>query len=298
MRYIISLFLFLSFNCFASNEIIAVIGDDIITSHTLDYRYKIMLKERNYDPETISPQDKKQLKVQILQSLINERILRQEADKLQIKVTNEEMETAIKHIEKTQKIAPGSFRKEIKAQGLPIDVVLDQIKNTILWEKMMGELFVPKIEISIKEIYEFMDKFHPERVLVNFYFLETNKNNTKTLSDIHTNITNCEQINNTEISQYSKKKITTNRVNTTLKNVEAPEIQEVIISPNTRKSMIFESGNDSVAFALLCSKEYKVTPENLSHLRNLLKEKKAHLQLDQYIKKARQNKFIDIYNIE
>jgi hypothetical protein len=72
----------------------------------------------------------------------------------------------------------------------------------------------------------------------------------------------------------------------------------VIISPNTKKSVIFEAGSNSIEFALLCSKEYKVTPDNITHLRNLLKEKKAHLQLDQYIKKARQKRFIEIYNIE
>lgn len=299
MQYIFLVFLFISFNCFAANEIVAVVDNDIITSNTLAYRYKIMLKERKYDPKNISPQDAKQIKMQILQSLINEKILRQEAEKLNISVSDAEMSKAIQHIEKTQNLKSGSFKAGIKAQGLPIQIVLDQIKNTILWEKMMGELFVPKIEISTKEVYEFMDKFHPERTLVNFYLFETTKDNMQNLSDIQSSIKNCEQVKDKALlSKYAKNNIAIDRINTTLKDVDEPQIQETIIAPNINKSVIFESGANSVKFALLCSKEYRVTPDNISHLQNLLKEKKAHLQLDQHIKKRRQNKFIEIFNVE
>lgn len=299
MKYFFMFCLFVSLNCFAGNEIVAVVGNDIITSNTLAYRYKTMLKERKYDPKTISPEDAKQIKMQILQSLINEKILRQEAEKLNVTVSDEEINKAIQHIEKTQDLKHGTFKINIKAQGLPIQIVLDQIRNTILWEKMMGELFVPKIEISTKEVYEFMDKFHPERTLVNFYIFETNKDNMKNLSDVQNHIKNCEQLKDKALlSQYAKNNVSTDRINTTLKDVDEQQIQEIIIAPNTKKSVIFESGADSVKFALLCSKEYRVTPDNISHLRNLLKEKKAHLQLDQHIKKTRQNKFIEIFNVE
>ena len=297
MKYLLTFLLFTTFNCLASNEIIAVVDNDIITSNTLAYRYKIMLKERSYDPTTISKTDAKQLKMHILQSLINEKILRQEASKLDISVSDTELENAIKHLEKTQKIKPGTFRQEIKAQRLPIAVVLDQIRNTILWEKMMGELFVPKIEISTKEIYEFMDKFHPERTLVSFYTFETAKKNRKNLTETMNNIKGCEQVKDKTLSNYAKKDIITERFNTTLKDVDDTPIQEIVIAPNTNKSVIFESGPDNIKFAILCSKEYRITPEDISHLRNLLKEKKAHLQLDQYIKNTRHKKFIEIYSI-
>lgn len=90
---------------------------------------------------------------QILDNLITEKLINQEADKLKIKTTQEDIN---KELEAVKQTLPQGTNLEtaLKSQGMTMDDFLKQIKIKLQAEKILN----PKISITDAEIEEFASK--------------------------------------------------------------------------------------------------------------------------------------------
>lgn len=151
LTFLLTLF-FVSSSFAKSNvEIVAVVGDDAISTIDVKNRLNIAIVSSGLKgKEDIE----EKLRPQILQLLIDESLYAQEAKKLDIEATEEDMANAISALEERNNIKPGGFNNFLTKQGLSVEAVKEQLSAQILWNKIVGKKISPRVVITDRELDE------------------------------------------------------------------------------------------------------------------------------------------------
>lgn len=131
------------------HRIAAVVNDDIISAHDLQERLKFIIATSNL-PD--GPETRRRLTTQVLRGLIDERLRLQEAARLNIEVTDEEIDDAIARVEAQNKMRPGQFRAFLARRGIGEDTALAQIRAQIAWAKAIRRKFSGQVSIGEEDI--------------------------------------------------------------------------------------------------------------------------------------------------
>ncbi len=115
------------------------------------YSQSIPEQQAKQDAET-----EKQFKEQILEGLINEKLISQEAKKMKIKVSDKDVNTEIKNIKKMFKTEK-EFQQALKTQNMDEKDLAENVKNNLLTEKIKAKV-VGKVEITDKKAEEYYKK--------------------------------------------------------------------------------------------------------------------------------------------
>lgn len=104
----------------------------------------------------VALQDQEKLKSVILEQLVVKQLLLQKAEQLNLKVTNEEIEQAIKDIKTELGISEEEFNKVLAEQGITLDVVKQTYGDQLLISKVMKQVLPQPIvvEDEVKAYYE------------------------------------------------------------------------------------------------------------------------------------------------
>lgn len=132
-----------------------VVNEDAITHSDVKDRLKLIMVSSGL-PNTKDTRDK--LRPQIVNSLIEEQIRLQEARKQKIQVSQEEIEEGINSIAAQNEIDPQEFRKRIKASGLNISTMRDQIRAQIAWGKTVQAVVRPQVTVTEGDVDNFMQR--------------------------------------------------------------------------------------------------------------------------------------------
>ncbi|UUX50951.1 peptidylprolyl isomerase [Nisaea acidiphila] len=136
-------------------RIAAIVNDDIITVRDLDERVRMVIVASNL-PRTA--QTYQRVWPQVLRSLIDERLKLQEAERLSIVVTEADIEQAKRTMEQRNKLAPGSFDRSLRNDGISPDTVIEQMRADIAWAKLVRRRFQSTVEVTIDEIDDALDR--------------------------------------------------------------------------------------------------------------------------------------------
>ena len=132
-------------------KIIAKVNDEIITNIDLDNRLRMTLDLSNLPNEK---EVKEKLTPRVLDSLIDESLKIQEANRLGIYVTNQEVMDQINRLEKKLNLKKNTLLDNYKKKKIPEITILNQIRSQLLWEKMLYGIVIKNITISEKTILE------------------------------------------------------------------------------------------------------------------------------------------------
>ncbi len=134
--------------------IVAKVNSNIITNIDLNNRLRLVLDLSNLpDEEDI----KEKLTPRVLDSLIDDSLKRQEANKLGIYVTNQEVVAHLNRLEKRFKVKENTLLEKYKEKNIPEITVVNQIRSQLLWEKLLYNVVIKGITISEKKISETFD---------------------------------------------------------------------------------------------------------------------------------------------
>ncbi len=131
--------------------IIAKVNNEIITNIDLENRLKMALDLSKLPDEN---EIKERLKPRVLDSLINETLKIQEANRLGIFVSNQEVTAQINRLEARLRVKKNSLLAEYTKKGIPEITILNQIRSQLLWEKLIFNIIIKNISISDKQIAE------------------------------------------------------------------------------------------------------------------------------------------------
>lgn len=147
----------------ADNFVVAKVNNKIITNLELADRYRFVLYVSKI--KINSSQDRKMLLNQVVDKMIEEELIRQEAANLKIDVTNDEIQDAIETIAAQQKKNAAQFKFSIMAQKLSFENYVRQVEAELLWSKIVSDSLRSKVKITEVETKEF---FEQQKFNINF----------------------------------------------------------------------------------------------------------------------------------
>jgi len=210
--YILFLFFIIITNVYSQNDndevdiisIVAIVNDEAITLADLIKRLDFIILTSNLPND---PKTKRNLSVQVIQTLINEKLYSQEAKKLNIRVTESEILNRVAFLEKRNNMPAGTLIDTLSENGISKETVYDQIVAKILWDKISNSIIKPRIDINDNEITnelniilsnEGKNEYKYSEIFLNFSQIKLKQNIIDTASEIK------KQLNTENFSQVAK----------------------------------------------------------------------------------------------
>ncbi len=126
----------------------AVVNDIIISTYDLDQRIKlVMVTSGSQGPEVAN-----RLRPQVLRQLIDELLQLQEAQKYNVKITQDDLDKNFKRIAQQNNITVDSIYKMLDDNGIARSTLQNQIKADLAWQKLIQQRLAPRVTVSDDEV--------------------------------------------------------------------------------------------------------------------------------------------------
>ncbi len=129
--------------------IAAIVNDQVITGYDLDQRVKVAIVSAGLKD---TPDVRRRVTIDVLNTLIDERLQLQEAKRLNLGITQADIDKGKTTLEARNNAPPGSFSKLLADQGLPESAVIGQMTAELAWNKIISVTMVPKVDLTDDEI--------------------------------------------------------------------------------------------------------------------------------------------------
>ena len=133
----------------SAQRIAAVVNDDVITSRDLDDRLELVMLTSGIAD---SAQARQRLAPQVLRSLIEETLQDQEAERLDIRVDDAEVEQALANIAQRNQMSVETMRRFLAQNGINSETLLDQVRAQIAWVKIVNRQIVPRVTVTVDQL--------------------------------------------------------------------------------------------------------------------------------------------------
>ena len=140
------------------NKIAAVVNGEIITLHELRRQAGgefIRMRVNPSDPASRGQVN--EIMSKVLTVMIDDMLLRQEAERLQIKVQDSDIDNEVRKIIQRSQTNEKEFEARLAAQGGTMEMLRGRVKNTILSQRIIGIMIARKIVITPEEISTYYD---------------------------------------------------------------------------------------------------------------------------------------------
>ena len=132
-------------------RIAAIANNKAITVHDIRSRMALVFMSAGI-PDTADT--RKKLRSQTLNRLIVESLQVEEAKRLNISVSDREIAEALAQIEKRNGMPSGQLFKILRGRNISPVTIVDQVKASIAWSKVIRRLMAASIQVSEPEIDE------------------------------------------------------------------------------------------------------------------------------------------------
>lgn len=135
------------------NKIAAVINGEIVTLHDLRQHSASEFVRIGINP--LDPANRRQVDdvmSNVLSVMINDILLRQEAERLKIKVTDADLDNELRQLVERNQTTQKEFEARVVAQGGTMDMVKERLRNSILSQRIIGMMIARKTVVTNEEI--------------------------------------------------------------------------------------------------------------------------------------------------
>ncbi|NWH05733.1 SurA N-terminal domain-containing protein [Desulfobacter latus] len=164
-------------NCFAQeviDRIVAIVNDDIVTLSQLDMAAAPYLE--NIEASQASSARKKemmaQMYTQVLNQLVENSLVVQEAERMGIAVDDTDVDNAVKNFKEEHNLDQESLELGLAAQGMTLEQYRERIREQILQSMIVSRAVRAKIVITDEEIKEYYDSHYQEFKVKKKYHLK------------------------------------------------------------------------------------------------------------------------------
>lgn len=134
--------------------IAAVVNKHVITLGQVNDETKLAIAQLKQ--QKIAVPDYKTLQKQVLQRMITDEILRQEAQSMGIKVTDADLQMALDTVAKRNKISVQRLHQEVPKTGIPWDEYLKNLRQEILVDQLRQRAVDSKVMVSDADVDAFL----------------------------------------------------------------------------------------------------------------------------------------------
>lgn len=136
------------------NRIVAVVNGEAITLHDL----KEEVEQGGPGMNQRGPEDVDQseaLQRRVLEAMINDKLLKQEAERFEINVSDEEVQGQVDQIRQENGLSQAEFEQAVKEQGMTMDEYRQALREEIKKRKLLSNMVHQKVVVADDEIQEF-----------------------------------------------------------------------------------------------------------------------------------------------
>src|SRR5262245_20086682 len=137
----------------ASADVVARVNGKDITSSQLEKQFQNRLNGAEQPPSSEEAQD---LKLQVLNQMINDQILLEQASTASLSATDAEVD--VKFNELKNQYTEDKFKDLLKEQKMSTDDIRNELRKSITIDKLVNKEITSKISVTDAEIKNFYDK--------------------------------------------------------------------------------------------------------------------------------------------
>ena len=152
------------------DKIIAVVNDEIITQSELDHTIAV---EKKFMQHKVLQFDQKKIKKQALDQLIYQKLQLQMAKINQIKVTENEIKMAIKHMLTVNHLSKTVFEKKLIHRRISYKEFYSQLQKQLIILKLQHQVFQDNFSIDKYDIENFQKQNVKQRIAMIKYHIAT-----------------------------------------------------------------------------------------------------------------------------
>lgn len=154
--FVIVAFFFTSLANAEIGFVVAKVNNHVITFSDLEDRYNFVISESKI--KINSPEEKRLLLNQIVDKMIDEELIRQEGEKLNINLSDPEIDAVMESLAERQKKNIASLKKYFASKKLSFSSYRNQIKADLVWSQIISGAVKSRIKITDSEIKEFLEQ--------------------------------------------------------------------------------------------------------------------------------------------
>ena len=139
------------------SRVVAVVNGDMITSRELDRALKPELVGQKIDPKK-NPEMAAMVRKAVLDRMINEKILLQQAAKDGIKVTDEQADANFEQGIQASQLGREQFLEQLAKEGVTEKYAREQARTQLIIQHLMSRNVVRKVVITEEEINDYYRK--------------------------------------------------------------------------------------------------------------------------------------------
>lgn len=145
------------------NRIAAVVNGEIITLHELRQHSAGEFMRMGVNPrDPASRATVNQVMSQVLSAMIDDILLRQEAERLKIKVSETEIDNELNKMVQRNQTSLREFEARVAAQGGTMAMVKERIRNNLLSQRIIGIQIARKIMVTSEEVSAYYEQHKNE----------------------------------------------------------------------------------------------------------------------------------------
>ena len=137
----------------------AVVNDEVVSMLDLAMRTKLAVLSAGLED---SPEVRQRLQPQVLRALIDERLQMQEASRLDMHATDQQVDEAIARIAQQNKTTPQAFLEFLQRNGVLPTVLFDQIRAGLTWQQVVNNRLRPSVDISDEEVDAMVERIQSQ----------------------------------------------------------------------------------------------------------------------------------------
>jgi peptidyl-prolyl cis-trans isomerase SurA len=156
MKRLVALCLFLALTASAAAQetrITAVVNDEAVTVDDLASRMQLVMRSSGIED---TPANRQRLSARVLRSLIDEKLQMQEAKRLNVTVSEKDVNDALARIESQNNMPKGGLDGYLKQVGISRASLVEQLSASIGWSKLVRNRLMQEVSISDEEVNEAM----------------------------------------------------------------------------------------------------------------------------------------------
>jgi peptidyl-prolyl cis-trans isomerase SurA len=136
--------------------IVAVVNQELVTASEVQQRLERVREEALRNKAPLPPLAA--LRKQVLEALIDERVLVTNARETGARIDDPEIDRAVANVATQNQMTPAQLRERLRQEGIPFAKFRDNIRDQIMVERVREREVVSRIKVSDAEIDELIEK--------------------------------------------------------------------------------------------------------------------------------------------
>ena len=138
------------------DRIVAVVNGEIITLQDLQRQIRLTVGQ------TPDPATAERIAPQVLDAMIDDIVLRQEAQRLGIEVSDSEVENEVRQFKVRRRLSDEDFERSLRLQGLTPEQFKERSREDIVKHRIIGYMVRRKVVVTQEEIDAYLERNRSE----------------------------------------------------------------------------------------------------------------------------------------